>query len=217
MTSDTGVRTGFDPSSLDKTDRILLGVCAVLWLLALGAGVAAIVALSKLGDANGGGDGETPWLLYAVIGVSAVVIIAAVPLLIRARRESLASGDGGSAAGPVAASPVASERPGAAFGDPVASVRPVGSPVIRRSPVPPPASSRVGFPTRAVERIFLRCPVSIAAAMGGATALTGIATYLAATDNDGTAWAAYGLAALVVVAMPAIPVFFLRQLRSVLA
>ena len=83
--------------------------------------------------------------------------------------------------------------------------------------MPPPASSRVGFPTAAVERIFLRGPASIAAAMGAAATLIGIATYLTATDNDTPAWIAYGLAGLVVVAMPAIPVFFLRRLRSVLA
>ncbi|MGV3702735.1 DUF2561 family protein [Mycolicibacterium sp. PO1] len=82
-------RSGLDFATLDRTDRILLGSCAVVWLAALGAGVAATVALVDLthGQADTG-DSGTPWFLYTVIGVSAAVIIAAVPLLLRARRSS---------------------------------------------------------------------------------------------------------------------------------
>ena len=220
MTNDIGVaaRTRLNSESLDQTDRILLGVCAALWLAALGAGVAAIVALTNLGSrgAEAGGDAETPWLLYTVIGVSAVVIIAAIPLLIRARRAS-------AEAEPVAAAPSAgpaarTDRSGAAFGDPVepSSIRGAAVPVIRRQPQPP-ASSRIGFPTEAVERILLRCPLVIGSAVGGATALVGIATYLVATDHDSAAWVAYALAGLVTIAMPVAPVYFLRKLRAVLA
>ena len=49
--------------------------CAVVWLLALGFGVAATVALVEMGSGHTVSDpvdgGDTPWLLYVVIGVSA--------------------------------------------------------------------------------------------------------------------------------------------------
>lgn len=213
MADDTSAARGsrLNPETLDQTDRILLGVCAALWLIALGAGVAAIVALVDLSSNNVGtsGESETPWLLYTVIGVSAVVIVAAIPLLLRARR-SAAEGAG---------SPYAGTRPDqSVFGDPVqtSNQRSAGAPAIRRQPIPP-ASSRLGFPTAAVEQIYLRCPVAIASAMGASTALIGLATYLAATEHEASAWAAYGVAGVIIVAMPAVPVFFLRQLRAVLA
>lgn len=213
MANDTsaGRSSRLNPESLDQTDRILLGVCAALWLAALGAGVAAVVALVDLSGKNvgTGGEAETPWLLYTVIGVSAVVIVAAVPLLLRARRTAV---DG------AASRPVSSRPEQSAFGDPVqtTSPRPAGGPAIRRQPTPP-ASSRVGFPTAAVEQIYRRCPVVIASAMGAAAALIGVATYLAATENETTSWVAYGVAGVIIVAMPVVPVFFLRQLRAVLA
>src|ERR1700754_2860411 len=78
------------PDELDRTDRILLGACAAVWLVALGAGVAATVALVDLGTghAQPTGKSETPWLLYAVIAISAAVIVGAEPLLLRARRAA---------------------------------------------------------------------------------------------------------------------------------
>jgi hypothetical protein len=206
-TSAAGSR--LNPETLDQTDRILLGACAALWLIALGAGVAAVVALVDLSDKNvgTGAESETPWLLYTVIAVSAIVIAAAVPLLLRARR---------SGADEVGSRPDGTRPDQSVFGDPVQSPRSVGAPAIRRQPTPP-AGSRVGFPTAAVEQIYLRFPVAMATAMGGATALIGIATYLAATGHGGAAWAAYGVAGVIIVAMPAVTVFFLRQLRTVLA
>ena len=79
------------PGALDRIDRILLGACAAIWLAALGAGVAATVALVDLGRGHPARPerSDTPWLLYAVIGISAVVIVGAVPLLLRARRSAL--------------------------------------------------------------------------------------------------------------------------------
>ena len=198
--------------ALDQTDRILLAVCVVLWLAALGAAVAAIVALVDLGTAHTASrsDSETPWLLYSVIGVSAAVIVGAVPLLIRARRSSM-----NGTQRPVA--PTATARSG--FGDPVEAtvkLRTTGGPVIRRPSVPP-VNSRLGFPTAAVDRIWLRSSAVTAGAIGAATMLVSVGTYLLATEHDAAAWAAYGVAGLVTVAMPAAPWFFLRQLRDVLA
>jgi hypothetical protein len=214
MTHDDAVgRSRLNPGTLDQTDRILVAVCAALWLAALGAGVAAIVALVDLGTNHTATSAasDTPWLLYTVIGVSAAVIVGAVPLLIRARRSSL----GGNQR--AVARAAATARSG--FGDPVEAttrLRTVGGPVIRRQSVPP-ASSRLGFPTAAVDQIWLRSSVVTAGAIGAATTLVGVGTYLMATESDTAGWIAFGLAGLVTVAMPAVPVFFLRQLRDVLA
>ncbi len=67
-----------------------------------------------------------------------------------------------------------------------------------------------------MDRLWLRCAVVIACAMGVAMLAVGIATYLMAAGHDAFAWAAYVVAGLVTVAMPAIPWFFLRQLRELL-
>ena len=86
--ADTADRSGpgpaLDLSALDRVDRILLGSAAAAWLAALGAGVAATVALVDLSrsGATSGGDSGTPWVLYTVIGVSAVVIIAETPMTV---------------------------------------------------------------------------------------------------------------------------------------
>jgi hypothetical protein len=195
----------------DQTDRILLGVCAALWLAALAAGVAAIVALVDLGSphSSSAGGSPTPWLLYSVIGISAIVIVGAIPLLIRARKSAL---DGGQ---PDAASPASARN---VFGPPLGTEgrqRGFGTPAIRRQSVPPP-TSRVGFPTAAVEQLLLRCTLVMASAIGAATAAIGVGTYLLASEHDALAWVAFGLAAVVTVALPAVPWYFLRQLRGVL-
>ncbi len=67
----------------------------------------------------------------------------------------------------------------------------------------------------AVDQLWLRCAVLIACAIGVAMVLIGVATYLMAVDSNGPAWTLYGLAGLVTLAMPAIPWFYLRELRGV--
>jgi hypothetical protein len=214
------LRTGLDTGEFDRTDRILLGACVAVWLAALGAGVAATVALVDLGTRHGASTGEsdTPWLLYAVIAISAAVIIGAVPLLLRARRAALEESP--SRATPVRA--VAGQPP------PVRGAEPP----TEKLRVPPTATRRVatgpGYATReaispppsplmtAVDQLWLRCAVVIAIAMGVATVAIGVATYLMAVDNNAAAWVLYVLAGLVTVAMPAIPWLYLRQLRALL-
>ena len=68
----------------------------------------------------------------------------------------------------------------------------------------------------AVDRVWLRCAVVIACAIGLALLAIGIATYLMAAGHDTFSWAAYVVAGLVTLAMPAIPLFYLRQLRELL-
>jgi hypothetical protein len=68
----------------------------------------------------------------------------------------------------------------------------------------------------AVDQLWLRCAVVIAIAMGVAMVAIGVATYLMAVDHNAAAWALYAIAGVLTVAMPAIPWFYLRQLRTLL-
>ena len=217
------LRTGLDTGEFDRTDRILLGACAAVWLAALGAVVAATVALIDLGTRHGASTGgsEAPWLLYAVIAVSAAVIIGAVPLLLRARRAALEESPPPARATPARAVPGQQPPP----------VRGADAPT-EKLLVPTTAggsmAGRPGYATReaispapnpvmaAVDQLWLRCAVVIAIAMGVATVAIGVATYLMAVDSNAAAWVFYVLAGLVTVAMPAIPWFYLRELRALL-
>lgn len=198
-----------DPSELDRTDRILLASCAAIWLVALGTGVAATVALVDLGrgHAESSGDAGTPWLLYTIIGISAVVIVGAVPLLLRARREALAEAPQPQGTGPA---PAAAGRAQAADPTPATEKLPYAAPRQQRTlEAPEPASA-------AVDLLWLRCAVVIACAIGIAMVAIGVATYLMAIDSDVAAWVFYALTALVTLAMPVVPWFYLKELRALL-
>jgi hypothetical protein len=203
----------------DRNDRILLAVCAGVWLVALGAGVAATVALVDLGTgrAPSTAESDTPWLLYVVIAISAAVIIGAVPLLLRARRAALEESSPAPARAPMRAAPV----------HPAAPVRGAEAPT-EKIRIGATTSAGLSYPTReairpqpnplagAVDQLWLRCAVVIAIAMGVAMVAIGIATYLMAVDHNAIAWVCYVLAGIVTLGMPAIPWFYLRQLRALL-
>ncbi|BBY53276.1 DUF2561 family protein [Mycolicibacillus koreensis] len=181
-------------------DRILIGVCAVIWLVLLGTGVAAVVALINLGT---GGHGEvtrsshTPWALYIVAVVSALVILAAIPVLLRARQG---------------AAPPPPVRRRVAGAPPVASGQAAGgSAITEKLRVFDPAASSPA------ERVWLRGSVLLAIAMGVALIAVAIATNLMAVGRDALSWGSYGVAALITVAMPVIPWLYLRQLHGLLA
>jgi hypothetical protein len=191
----------------DGTDRILLGACVAAWLAALGAGVAAVVALVDLGHSHSQGSDSTgtPWLLYTVIGISAVVIVGAVPLLLRARAQAGNRQQPQSARVPVRP---AQSTPG----------RRVVIP--GRTSEPPLLVSRYGgddVAAAAVEQVWLRYTLAVTAAIGAATAAIGVATYLMATESNLGAWVCYGVAGLITVAMVALPVVALRQLDELAA
>jgi hypothetical protein len=213
MTNDTAggmtARRRFSAAGPDQVDRILVIGCIVLWLAALGTAVASVVALVDLGDGHtaAAGDSATPWLLYSVIGVSAAVIVGAIPLLIRARRT--ASTDQGRSA-----SQGDPRRP-AEVPSVAQRLQPFGAPVLKLHATPP-ATGRVGFPTAAVDQIWLRCTASIVGAMGAAATGIGVATYLMASGEDTASWIVYGVAAVIAVAMPVASWFYLRQLHGVL-
>jgi Protein of unknown function (DUF2561) len=205
-----------NPNELDRTDRILLGSCAAIWLVALGAGVAATVALVNLSrsHAESSGDGGTPWLLYTVIGVSAIVIIGAVPLLLRARRAALAEGTESEPRQAGRPAPSRAQPPGVAAATEEFDTRgrepqtSYAAPRAQRTlEAPEPART-------AVDQLWLRCALVIACAIGIAVVAIGIATYLMAVNSDVAAWVFYALAALITLAMPAVPWFYLKELHA---
>jgi hypothetical protein len=229
MTYNTGVRpqslarSRFDPTAegADKLDRILFAVCAVIWLAVLGAAVAATVALVDLGRGHteSSTSSGTPWLLYGVIVVSALIIIGAIPLLIRARRAALEEpqptpGGARPATGRAPTATRAPEPPTQKLRAPAAAA---GAARPRGAYTGPLRISTfdAGLPP-AVERVWLRCAVVIACDMGLALLAIGIATYLMAAGHDTASWAAYVVAGLFTVAMPVIPFFYLRQLHGLL-
>jgi len=216
------VRPNLDPGEFDRTDRILLGACAGIWLVALGAAVAAVVALVDLGSNHSGSSGSsgTPWLLYTVIAVSAAVIIGAVPLLIRARRDAMSDAEPPARPG----SRPAPGRQEAGRGDATRTekLRISGAPVGRIHNGPGYAAAvthSTSLPAplvAAIDQVWLRCAVLIACAIGIAMIVIGVATYLMAVESDTAAWVFFVLSGLVTLAMPAIPWFYLRELRTLL-
>ena len=183
--------------SPEAIDRAVVIACAVVWLLALGFSVAAGVALVDLGRGHPQGDhdgGSTSWLLYVVIGVSAVVIAAAIPLLMRARREVPAEHEGSPA--PVRARAAVDRDP-------------PGYP----GPTPARYSANV-ISAAELDHMWLRCGLGVLTAAGVAMVAIAIATHLMAVDMNGAAWGVYAVAGVVTVAMVAIPLFYLRWLRA---
>ena len=208
--------------SPDTVDRGLVIGCAVIWLAVIGVGVAATVALVDLGTGHqphAGSRSQTPWLLYVVIAVSGAIIVGAIPLLLRARRNAEAEPSRVSVR-PVSstANDAAPEPARPADEAPTEKLRVFGSaadPIGRSTPVNGPApASRPALPPETIERIWLRVTASIAAAMGTAMLAVVVATYLMAVDENDAAWAVLIVAAVVTVAMPAIPWLYLRQLRA---
>ncbi len=214
--------SGFDLSEVDRIDRILLGSSAAVWLAALGAGVAAIVALVDLsrGHTVSSGESATPWILYTVIAVSAAVIVAAVPLLLRARRAALV----GSAPEPQAqvAAPEApalesqapapeAQAPAPDADAPTEKLR--VTPAVAPEPGGPLPAEPHAHPAAAIDQLWLRCSAGIAFAMGFATLLIAVSTYLMAVGSDTVAWVPYGIAGAITLGMVGIPWYGLRELR----
>src|SRR6201995_3598933 len=89
-------------------DRIAIGSCAVIWLVLVGVSVAELVALMDLGRGfhAAKGNPHTSSVLYAIIIISALIILAAIPMLVRARqitRDGPAAASAGSPARTVSA------------------------------------------------------------------------------------------------------------------
>ncbi len=181
------------PDSMGGVDRILLGACAVIWLAALGTGVAATVALVDLGRGHriNAEPSGTPWVLYTVIGVSALVIAGAVPLLLRARRAAVADPDAPPSPPDSLAADAPPSRPRGAEA-PTEKLRMFGSLPDKTEETPEPAlrsaptdadRGRGPTPTLA-EQLMLRCSVVLGCAVGLAVVAIAVATYSMAVDND---------------------------------
>ncbi|MCW2654821.1 MAG: hypothetical protein QOE41_2015 [Mycobacterium sp.] len=215
--------------SPDTVDRVLVIACAVIWLAFIGVGVAAVVALVDLGSGRRpetASGSQTPWLLYAVIAISALIILGAIPLLLRARRSALDEpprtparpspravnyGPSGGSSGLARSAQEASTEKLRVFG-------PAAEPADRAPGNRPRRSPRLGgLSPEVVDRMWLRVTVAIAGAMGVAMLAVATASYLMAVDKNNSAWTALGIAAILTVAMPAIPWLALRQLRNQIA
>jgi hypothetical protein len=182
----------------DAVDRIVVGVCAAIWLLALVVGVIATVGLVNLGRGSGDTAAASPWLLYPIIAVSALVIAGAVPLLLRARRTADAPAPTESAPQPSDAAPTEKMR---VFGSTVDSY--AEPPIPHRSPLNAEA-----------DRVSLRGTVATLSAMGIALTAVGAATFLLAAGEATAAWVAFAMAAGAALVMPATTVAFTRKLDA---
>lgn len=200
-------RRGSDTIPPDVIDRILVGACAAIWLVLLGVSVAAAVALVDLGRGfhKVAGTSHTPWVLYAVIGVSALIIAGAIPVLLRARRMGLIEPATRPAAGP-ARGP---NRPPVRLMAP----KPRTAAEWARQHKMQAAQPAGEWSGAAVDRVWLRGTVVLTGTMGAALIAVAAATYLMAVGQDGASWVGYGLAAGITAAMPAVEWFHVRQLR----
>ncbi|HEX9175172.1 MAG TPA: DUF2561 family protein [Mycobacterium sp.] len=217
----------------ETVDRALLGACAVVWLAVIGVSVAAVVALVELGSGRAGEpapNSGTPWGLYVVIGISAAIILASVPLLLRARRAAQqepprrppSTAPPSTAPRSTAPPSTAPRRPAApAVEVPIEKLRVFGSvadsageqpPGGKRPPPPSPYGGTLSDDL--VEALWLRFTLSMTAAMGVATLAVATATYFMAVKHDGWAWAALTVAGIVTALMPLIPWRQLRPLRA---
>lgn len=195
--------------SPETIDRALLGLCAVIWLLLLGMGVAATVALIDLGRGfHQPTGGQHTGLLYIIIGVSALIILAAIPMLLRARQVGPRQ--------PVSLAPQRSRRAPAAETSAAHPERPAGHAAFdpratgRRS-----APRKLGVDRSAVDRVLLRGSTELASVLGTSLTAVALSTYLMAVGKDTASWVVYGVAGLIAAAMPVVPWLHLRQLREV--
>lgn len=203
-------RSGSDTIPPDVIDRVLLSACAVIWLIWLGVSVAAAVALADLGQGfhKASRSSHTTWVLYAVITISAVIIVGAIPVLVRARRA--APGE------PVARSIVASARgrsPGRP-GSPAARTATERGRLQQRAQASGQAAAWSG---EEADRIWLRGTILLASTMGGALIAVAAATYAMAVGHDRVSWIVYGVAGVITLAMPVVEFIHVRRLRRVVA
>jgi len=190
----------------------MVGACGGIWLVLLATSVFATVALVRLGSGHpGDGEGQSSWVLYSIIIVSALVILGAIPLLLRARRNALAEpGRHEAARSDTRTDSVAPVRPTEA---PTERMRVFGVDPYASRPAEPADHARVSPALAAiVDRLWLRGTTALLSAMGLALIAVSIGTYLLADGNDTAAWVGFGLAGVITVAMPAVLTFFQRQL-----
>lgn len=199
-------------SGPENLERILLAACAVIWLAALGAAVAATVALVDMDSGRGtvraglseASGSDTPWVLYTVIGISAAVIVVAIPLLVRARQQN-----GHRSTGDLAPS-------GGSVADDIAAIPPRAARRRQAESTADSAGRGAAALPAVIDQVYARCGLSIACAVGAGTFAVGVATYLTASASGSAAAAFYIITGIITVAMPVLPWFFLRELKNLL-
>jgi hypothetical protein len=201
-----GARGNITPAN---ADRILIGLCAAVWLALEGMSVAALVALMYLcrGFHEAKGNPHTSSVLYAIIVISALIILAAIPMLLRARRITRDGPVARSAGPPTRGTSGRSIRSGH-----ISAQTMTTQGRTERSTTLRPALSHA-----AVDRVWLRGTVALMGTMGAALLAVATATYLMAIGHDGFSWTSYGIAGAVTLAMPLVPWRHVRQLRGLLA
>ncbi|MCV7261184.1 DUF2561 family protein [Mycobacterium shimoidei] len=204
-------RRGWATMRPTTADRILIGACAAVWLALIGMSVAALVALIDLGRGfhESKGDSRSSAVLYVVIVISALVILAAIPLLLRARRTTRTEPTGRSVIMPARDYRGQPIRPGY---PPPRTIAGQQDPTERLTTL-----RRAGLSDAELERIWLRGSVGLLTTMGVALIGVAAATYLMAVGHQAGAWTMYVLAGIVTVTMPLIPWLHVRQLRRTLA
>ena len=190
-------------------DRILVGLCAAVWLALVGMSVAALVALMDLGRGfhDPRGNPHTSSVLYAIILISALIILAAIPMLLRARRTTRDA--------PVVRSARAPARPGS--GQPIRSDYTSARTTTQQGRTERSTAVRPVLSDAAVDRVWLRGTVALMTAMGVAQLAVAAATYLMAIGHEAFSWTVYGIAGLITLLMPLVPWRSVRQLRHTLA
>lgn len=203
-------RRGWAVISPLAIDRILVGLCAGVWLVLVGISVAAVVALVDLGQGftRPRGGQHTPVILYVIIVVSALIIAVAIPVLLRARRTTRARSvaQPGRPARRLSGQPI---RPGYS-----ARRALTGEPATERQTA---LRSAAGLSEAEVNRIWLRGTAGLMAVMGVAFVAVAVATYMMAVGRYGLAWTGYGIAGAITATMPVFLWWHLRQTRRRLA
>jgi len=199
-----GARSKLAPAT---ADRILIGSCAVVWLALVGMSVAALVALMDLGRGfhEAKGNPHTSSVLYAIIVISALVILAAIPMLLRARRITRDGPVPRSAGSATRAVGAHSRRSGQL------TAQTAHGATERLTTLRPTLSDA------AVDRVWLRGTVALMGTMGAALLAVATASYLMAIGRNGFSWTSYGIAGAITLAMPLVPWRHVRQLRGMLA
>lgn len=194
---------GINIGSAVTMDRILVGVCAAVWLVLLGASVTAVVALIDLGRGFQEEVGAShTGLLYSIIGVSAAIIVASVPVLVYSGRTSRARPP----ARRVSAAPRKPAQSGLGGGADHFGVEE------RKD-----TGQSTAVPSESVNRIWLRGTVTLVGVLGVALIPVAVATYAMAIGKDSGAWIGYVVAGVVTAAMPVIPWLYERSLRDLFA
>jgi hypothetical protein len=190
-------------------DRILVGSCAAVWLALVGMSVAAIVALTDLGRGfhDPKGNPHTSSVLYAIIVISALIILASIPMLLRARRTTRD--------GPLTRSARATAR--TTSGQPIRAEHTPAPTITGQGHTERLTTLRPALSDAAVDRVWLRGTAVLMITMGVALLAVAVATYLMAIGHDAFSWTSYGIAGFVTLIMPLVPWQQVRQLRRTLA